>query len=106
MSTHTYTLKSLSLIYPYEEDIDVAAASSRLKKQTTVRELTLELSRSTMISTSMHDLSFEDSAAKRHLQTYVTCHLLVFVWTFDALDSCFASFGTPSLGSTVTVSSL
>jgi hypothetical protein len=46
MLTHTRSLRSLSLNCPIRplEDIAVAAASSRLKKNTTLRELTLEVS--------------------------------------------------------------
>jgi Leucine-rich repeat (LRR) protein len=58
MLAHTQSLRSLSLIYPYEEDIDVAAASSGLKKNTTLRELTLEVSEGKTVSsilTSLHD---------------------------------------------------
>jgi hypothetical protein len=47
MLTHTQSLRSLTLVYPVDllEDIDVAAARSGLRKNTTIRELTLELSR-------------------------------------------------------------
>jgi hypothetical protein len=46
MLTHTQSLRSLSLIYPEGllEDRTVAAVRSGLKKNTTLRELTLELS--------------------------------------------------------------
>jgi hypothetical protein len=37
MLAHTQSLRSLSLIYPYEEGIDVAAASSGLKKNHSTR---------------------------------------------------------------------
>jgi hypothetical protein len=49
MLTHTQSLRSLSLIYPSGplEDMAVAAVSSGLKKNTTLRELTLEVSRDT-----------------------------------------------------------
>jgi Ran GTPase-activating protein (RanGAP) involved in mRNA processing and transport len=60
MLTHTQSLRSLSLICPFGplEDIAVAAARSGLKKNTTLRELTLEFSRGTTISpilTSVRD---------------------------------------------------
>jgi Ran GTPase-activating protein (RanGAP) involved in mRNA processing and transport len=45
MLTHTQSLRSLSLISPVEilEDVAVAAVQSGLKKNTTLRELTLEI---------------------------------------------------------------
>jgi Leucine-rich repeat (LRR) protein len=61
MLTHTQSLRSLTLVCPYgiREDMTVAAASSGLKKNTTLRELTLEVSRgATTISpilTSLRD---------------------------------------------------
>jgi Ran GTPase-activating protein (RanGAP) involved in mRNA processing and transport len=60
MLTHTQSLQSLSLICPFGplEDIAVAAARSGLKKNATLRELTLEFSRGTTISpilTSVRD---------------------------------------------------
>jgi Leucine-rich repeat (LRR) protein len=60
MLKHTQSLQSLSLICPFGplEDIAVAAARSGLKKNTTLRELTLEFSRGTTISpilTSVRD---------------------------------------------------
>jgi Ran GTPase-activating protein (RanGAP) involved in mRNA processing and transport len=45
MLTHTQSLRSLSFICRADEDINVAAASSGLKKNTTLRELTLDFSR-------------------------------------------------------------
>jgi Ran GTPase-activating protein (RanGAP) involved in mRNA processing and transport len=44
MLTHTQSLRSLSFSCRAEEDIDVAAIRSGLKKNTTLRELTLECS--------------------------------------------------------------
>jgi hypothetical protein len=59
MLTHTQSLRSLSLICRAEEDVAVAAASSGLKKNTTLRELTLEFLRGTTtvspILTSLRD---------------------------------------------------
>jgi Leucine-rich repeat (LRR) protein len=60
MLTHTQSLQSLSLICPFgpREDIAVAAARSGLRRNTTLRELTLEFSRGTTISpilTSVRD---------------------------------------------------
>jgi Ran GTPase-activating protein (RanGAP) involved in mRNA processing and transport len=60
MLTHTQSLRSLSLICPAGglEDLPMAAASSGLKKNTTLRELTLEVSHGTTISpilTSLRD---------------------------------------------------
>jgi hypothetical protein len=61
MLTHTQTLRSLSLICPVGplEDIAVSAASSGLKKNNTLRELTLVDSRDATtlspILTSLHD---------------------------------------------------
>jgi hypothetical protein len=50
MLKHTQSLRSLILFYPegLQEDIAVAAAQSGLKKNTTLRELTLEFSRGAM----------------------------------------------------------
>jgi hypothetical protein len=59
MLTHTQSLRSLRLIFPYAlvEDWAVAAAQSRLKKNTTLRELTLEFSLQTVspMLTSLRD---------------------------------------------------
>jgi Ran GTPase-activating protein (RanGAP) involved in mRNA processing and transport len=59
MLTHTQSLQSLSFICRAEEDIDVAALRSGLKKNTTLRELTLECSQNTTtlspILTSVRD---------------------------------------------------
>jgi hypothetical protein len=57
MLTHTQSLRSLSLIY--SDDIAVVAAQSGLRKNTTLRELTLEFSRGSTtaspILTSLRD---------------------------------------------------
>jgi Ran GTPase-activating protein (RanGAP) involved in mRNA processing and transport len=64
MLTHTQSLRSLSLRYPdgLLEDTAVAAALSGLKKNTTLRELTLDFSRGTTnlspILTSLRDHPF------------------------------------------------
>jgi hypothetical protein len=61
MLTHTQSLQSLSLVYPIGplEDIAMAANRSGLKKNTTLRDLTLEFSRGATtispISTSLRD---------------------------------------------------
>jgi hypothetical protein len=61
MLTHTQSLRSLSLIYPNGglEETFVTAVSSGLKKNTTLRELTLEFSRSALtvspLLTSLRD---------------------------------------------------
>jgi hypothetical protein len=60
MLTHTQSLRSLSLICPDGlEDIAVAAVHSGLKKNTTLRELTLQFPRGATavppILTSLHD---------------------------------------------------
>ncbi len=64
MLTHTQSLRSLSLIYPTGllEDVAVAAVSSGLKKNTTLRELTLKCclrkARTSILApilTSLHD---------------------------------------------------
>jgi hypothetical protein len=64
MLTNTQSLRSLTLICPYgiREDITVAAASSGLKKNTTLREFTLDFSRGATnlspILTSLRDHPF------------------------------------------------
>jgi Ran GTPase-activating protein (RanGAP) involved in mRNA processing and transport len=60
MLTHTQSLRSLHLSYPFGplEDMAVAAVRSGLKKNATLRELTLQVSRRTSISpirTSLRD---------------------------------------------------
>jgi hypothetical protein len=55
MLTHTQSLRSLTLICPYDlllEDIAVAAARSGLKKNTTLRDLTLIFSRGATATTA------------------------------------------------------
>jgi hypothetical protein len=58
MLTHTQTLRSLSLSCPNGilEDWAVAAASSGLKNNTTLRELTLEVSRGMTASPMLNSL--------------------------------------------------
>jgi hypothetical protein len=60
MLTHTQSLRSLSFICRAEEDINVAAASSGLKKNTTLRELTLNVLQgaTTPILTSLREHPF------------------------------------------------
>jgi Ran GTPase-activating protein (RanGAP) involved in mRNA processing and transport len=62
MLTHTQSLRSLSFICRAEEDIDVAAVWSGLKKSTTLRELTLNVSQGatnvSLIITSLRDHPF------------------------------------------------
>jgi Ran GTPase-activating protein (RanGAP) involved in mRNA processing and transport len=60
MLTHTQSLRSLSFFCRAEEDINVAAASSGLKKNTTLRELTLNLLQgaTTPILTSLREHPF------------------------------------------------
>jgi Ran GTPase-activating protein (RanGAP) involved in mRNA processing and transport len=71
MLTHTQSLRSLSLIYPYGplEGIAVAAAQSGLEQNTTLRELTLEFRQNAStispILTSLRDHPFLRSLCLR-----------------------------------------
>jgi Ran GTPase-activating protein 1 len=71
MLTHTQSLRSLTLIYPrglLVEEIAMAAAQSGLKKNTTLRELTLELLRRSA-TTDVHPIltSLRDHPLLRRL---------------------------------------
>jgi Ran GTPase-activating protein (RanGAP) involved in mRNA processing and transport len=69
MLTHTQSLRSLSLIWPVRlrEDIAVAAVSSGLKKNTTLRELTLEVLGGAMNTVSTILTSLRDHPLLRRL---------------------------------------
>jgi hypothetical protein len=72
MLTNTQSLRSLSLSCPddedidNEEDIDLSAARSGLKKNTTLRELTLDFSRGTTSFSSLFT-SLRDHPSLRRL---------------------------------------